>query len=747
MLASLNIAVEIESFDMLGLDCEHALPLLEALAEHNEGADRLAAWLVGKPHLLAEGGWPMKNVLSICSRIPVAIGDRAVRSQLADHVLARVHSTSFQKTEREAAMKALARLRAGGAKIDAVKFLDTEDPEQRIRVLDVLAELKVDMDRQSLDQLSQHLLAENIKIIPAELRQELCTLWMKDACIWGKRCFFAHGTNESLLTHILKRQEPSAQRNQSVDAVTHRISAYLLQVLKTQSSIGGPAQLVLQLLQKSSSRDETGKETAARAAGKQMEVGLDELCEPEQRELDYVVIGTGARASGRSKNPEQPTLMRRLEARLAKTFTSFESPALHDPGGGPAPYMCAKLWHSSQLVEQIPLPTAAANEAKTAYPLVCFLVDREDLEDGARNNSQFEQQVMELVQSKTLGRMLFSAILHCIRAQFNKNPVAAADRLQTLAELIGTWEAERVEEQLERQLLLKELRIGRRDMELPVWSGEVSVPQWRDKGDVSMRLLLHGNEQVVAKVSVVKADLSEHKRLLEVPKELLRFKEHLRELRVRSWALKALPKWLGELRNLQKLSLSSCSGLTALPESMASLTKLQELDLSECSGLSLHEWLGEMKNLQKLDLYSCIRLTTLPESLSRLTGLKKLDLEKCQGLTALPESMGRLTGLQELTLVSCSGLKALPESMGSMTGLLELKLPWCSGLTALPESMGRLTGLQKLDLSSCSGLKTLPESMGGLTELQELDLSCCPSLKTLPVVKDLGSSGVTVVFD
>ena len=66
------MAVENESFDMLGLDRENALPLLEALAERNEGADRLAAWLVGKPHPVTVGAWLMRDVLFICNRTPVA---------------------------------------------------------------------------------------------------------------------------------------------------------------------------------------------------------------------------------------------------------------------------------------------------------------------------------------------------------------------------------------------------------------------------------------------------------------------------------------------------------------------------------------------------------------------------------------------------------------------------------------------------------------------------------------------------
>jgi hypothetical protein len=107
MLASLNIAVEIESFDMLGLDRENALPLLEALAELNERADRLAAWLVGKPHLKE---WPMRIILFICNRIPVAkFGGRALLSQLADRMLSELRSRPFEPDEevqlREALVK------------------------------------------------------------------------------------------------------------------------------------------------------------------------------------------------------------------------------------------------------------------------------------------------------------------------------------------------------------------------------------------------------------------------------------------------------------------------------------------------------------------------------------------------------------------------------------------------------------------------------------------------------------------
>ena len=55
-------------------------------------------------------------------------------------------------------------------------------------------------------------------------------------------------------------------------------------------------------------------------------------------------------------------------------------------------------------------------------------------------------------------------------------------------------------------------------------------------------------------------------------------------------ALRALPAWLGELQNLQKVHLCSCSGLTALPESMCRLTGLRSLEQSSVLDYAFCRW-------------------------------------------------------------------------------------------------------------------------------------------------------------
>jgi hypothetical protein len=126
-----------------------------------------------------------------------------------------------------------------------------------------------------------------------------------------------------------------------------------------------------------------------------------------------------------------------LEDRLLQMSTP-KSPDLHLPDSAPATYMCAKLWEASGLITGFQLPSDAAREAESAYPLVYCLMEREHLtrNDEALCEVRFAQQVFESMRRKELGRMLVSAVLHRIRAQFQKDPVAAADRLQTLSDLM-----------------------------------------------------------------------------------------------------------------------------------------------------------------------------------------------------------------------------------------------------------------------------------------------------------------------
>ena len=203
---------------------------------------------------------------------------------------------------------------------------------------------------------------------------------------------------------------------------------------------------------------------------------------------------------------------------------------------------------------------------------------------------QWASRVCSALQLRTLGRMLFSAVLMRIRQEYACDPFAAALRMEALAKEIGLWKPASGGEEVERQLLLKELRIGRRAVVLVTWSGHVSAAHARGEEGLSLappqvevRLRI-GNGHIVAKVSIVKVDLWEHSRLVEVPEDLRCLRESLRELMINRYELNQLPEWLGELRCLEVLSVAGepfkrCP-LLKLPESLGKLSMLRILDLS-----------------------------------------------------------------------------------------------------------------------------------------------------------------------
>jgi len=312
--------------------------------------------------------------------------------------------------------------------------------------------------------------------------------------------------------------------------------------------------------------------------------------------------------------------------------------------------------------------------------------------------------------------------------------------------------------------------------------------------DVEMRLRVLNEDrqetEVVVRVRMDLVDLSAHTGLLALP-EALRGLTAMRELTVKSTALKTLPEWLGELCGLEVLRVrgkdrhypKGCP-LQTLPVSLGALTALTTLDLQYCVALTvLPESLGALTMLEDLDLSGCSRLKEVPAWVTGLHKLKvpvmemrllvmiqadddcdidsassigasqpidrgemevvthvrvdKVDLSAHVGLLALPEALRGLTAMRKL-MVASTALKMLPEWLGELCGLEVLSVQGTHfqkgcPLQTLPTSIGALTGLKILDLQYCLALTSLPASLGALTLLKVLVLHSCVSLTVLPV--------------
>ncbi|UII77375.1 DUF5018 domain-containing protein [Flagellimonas sp. HMM57] len=226
----------------------------------------------------------------------------------------------------------------------------------------------------------------------------------------------------------------------------------------------------------------------------------------------------------------------------------------------------------------------------------------------------------------------------------------------------------------------------------------------------------------------------------ELPPEI-KYLKALEILLASSNELQNIPKELGSLIALQRISIGNNRLLSEIPEELASLKKLKGLYASSCNfnqfprivleypdleDLSLSENkitglpanIGQLQKLKRLELASN-QIAELPNALSELESLESLFLFSNQ-LTNLPSNIGNLKNLQRLELSRNEGL-SIPQSIGSLSSLTILNLGY-SSITTLPDTIGNLSNLELLDVQH-NALTGLPDTLGDLSNLQSLILS------------------------
>lgn len=192
---------------------------------------------------------------------------------------------------------------------------------------------------------------------------------------------------------------------------------------------------------------------------------------------------------------------------------------------------------------------------------------------------------------------------------------------------------------------------------------------------------------------------------------------NLRRLTLIGYTHIELTQSIERLANLTYLFLGNNS-LSELPESIGRLTNLTILYLGYDRLSELPESIGKLTNLTSLKLNDN-ELSELPESIRNLTKLAILDVSNNK-LSKLPENMCKLTNLTSLEMGG-NNLSELPESICKLTNLTSLNIS-SNNLIELPEGIGKLTNLTDLIIIR-SNLIELPESIGNLVNLTSLDIS------------------------
>jgi leucine-rich repeat protein SHOC2 len=194
----------------------------------------------------------------------------------------------------------------------------------------------------------------------------------------------------------------------------------------------------------------------------------------------------------------------------------------------------------------------------------------------------------------------------------------------------------------------------------------------------------------------------------------LNTEDEIIELHISSRTISILPKEVGQLTNLEYLSLIS-NELSEVPAEIGKLTNLTILQLGDNQLTSLPAEIGQLTNLTILNL-GINELSELPTEIGQLTNLTRLGLT-INKLTSIPPEIWQLTNLTSLRL-DHNGLTSLPPEIRQLTHLTNLDLD-NNQLTSLPAEIGQLTNLEYLEVIN-NQLTSIPAEIGELTNLKFL---------------------------
>jgi hypothetical protein len=148
-------------------------------------------------------------------------------------------------------------------------------------------------------------------------------------------------------------------------------------------------------------------------------------------------------------------------------------------------YCAARLWATSGLLQErrseeiaawLSLSEAMAKEAEDAFTNLQGL--KEPLVSGhGCKDGRWLQHVFEGMQNEAqcLGRFMFTSFLEYICERQCSMKDMSRSGIAEIEKQVKEWKPSGARGQLEQQLLLKEVRIGRRSQELPSWTGVVSA--------------------------------------------------------------------------------------------------------------------------------------------------------------------------------------------------------------------------------------------------------------------------------
>ncbi|PQP91922.1 hypothetical protein Pyn_05689 [Prunus yedoensis var. nudiflora] len=186
-----------------------------------------------------------------------------------------------------------------------------------------------------------------------------------------------------------------------------------------------------------------------------------------------------------------------------------------------------------------------------------------------------------------------------------------------------------------------------------------------------------------------------------------------------------IPVGIGNLINLEYLSLRNNYFTGSIPSSLGNLTMLTTLQL-QANNLqgNIPSSLGQCLKLLRLNLSQNNLDGAIPRQVFGLPSLSiSLDLSRNHLTGSLPVEIGKLKSLGVLDVSDNMLYGELPSSLGSCLGLEVLHLQGNFFNGTIPSSMASLRGIQDLDLSRNNFSGEIPRFLEGFDFLKNMNLS------------------------
>ena len=433
----------------------HLGSLPEAIADLEVFSNPLLAWLLDQSVMLVDRSWPGRHVLLMCKTIP---DDSEHVVRLVQKVLERMHASSFNQKDLTSCNTGLAlkcmQERFSGAimLLPMLRLLGTGEAHKRVRMLKLL---KLHVGSNLNDFC-------DVGVASDELAR--CLL-MDVGSIESTAAEGGAARDQTLLEYVLDK-----------DMV---LIEYLLEVFDRASTLpctgskndALPIQFIITRLKERHSESQKSDKSQVPVLGELLEKNV------LRKGVDAPSIAVSA------KQDQLPAITLQLKHvdNMMVRLCSRRSPALEildkDDRSPELMYVCAKLWVQSDLMTRKFENDLKNFETPDAVQVLDNLLGLRSpwiQGDAAMNCKHWAQAVCGSLRFEALGRFLFPVLLKYICDRFISEPAMFVNERAELADTIKDWKPTNAEQLIEKTFLLKELYVGRRELQMPAWAGQVS---------------------------------------------------------------------------------------------------------------------------------------------------------------------------------------------------------------------------------------------------------------------------------